>query len=173
VLVAMANLLPHLDDDEQALALVHGLAFVSRDTRNHRPRFPLPPLGPGEREPGLLADWYRRFIDTRSADAAERTLVTALDGDVELHEVEAMLFAAVTDHAFTDGGHTIDFTNKAIEALAHVGSSAAQEVLPTLVVGTAAASRSEEAGSWRHPYDLAAIVREAPERIAAALETAA
>src|SRR4051812_22604933 len=33
VLVAMANLLPHLEESDRALALVHGLAFVSRDTR--------------------------------------------------------------------------------------------------------------------------------------------
>ena len=31
------------------------------------------------------------------------------------------MFAAVTDHVFIDEGHTIDFTNKAFEALAHVG----------------------------------------------------
>ena len=29
------------------------------------------------------------------------------------------MFAAVTDHVFIDGGHTIDFTNKAFEALDH------------------------------------------------------
>jgi len=45
VLVAMANLLPWLDADDRALALVHGLAFVSRDTRNHAPAFTLAPLG--------------------------------------------------------------------------------------------------------------------------------
>ena len=39
VLVAMANLLPQLAPDDQALALVHGLTFVARDTRNHAPRF--------------------------------------------------------------------------------------------------------------------------------------
>ena len=36
VLVAMANLFPHLDADDRALALVHGLAFVARDTRQPR-----------------------------------------------------------------------------------------------------------------------------------------
>src|SRR5207302_1920082 len=44
VLVAMANLLPDLDPVDRPLALVHGLAFVSRDTRNHAPRFALAPL---------------------------------------------------------------------------------------------------------------------------------
>ena len=31
------------------------------------------------------------------------------------------MFAAVTDHVFIDGGHTIDFTNKAFEVLDHLG----------------------------------------------------
>src|ERR1700730_5033905 len=44
VLVAMANLLPDLDPADRALALVHGLAFVSRDTRGPADRFPLAPL---------------------------------------------------------------------------------------------------------------------------------
>src|SRR6478752_7685370 len=32
VLIAMANLIPQLDPDDHALALVHGLTFVARDT---------------------------------------------------------------------------------------------------------------------------------------------
>ena len=45
VLTSMANVLPHLDRGRPRLALVHGLAFVSRDTRGRAPRFPLLPLG--------------------------------------------------------------------------------------------------------------------------------
>ena len=37
VLVAMANLLPHLEPSDRGLALVHGLAFVARDARGRRP----------------------------------------------------------------------------------------------------------------------------------------
>ncbi|MGH9262711.1 MAG: Rieske (2Fe-2S) protein [Acidimicrobiales bacterium] len=44
VLVAMANLLPDLDEADRPLALVHGLAFVSRDTRNRPPRFAIDQL---------------------------------------------------------------------------------------------------------------------------------
>ena len=61
-----------------ALALVHALAFVSRDTRGHAPRFPEPPLGDAAAGAERLAGWYRRFVETRSADAAERTLATAV-----------------------------------------------------------------------------------------------
>ncbi|HVL04148.1 MAG TPA: Rieske (2Fe-2S) protein, partial [Acidimicrobiales bacterium] len=101
VLVAMANLLPWLDEADHALALVHGLAFVARDTANRPPRFPLAPLGDGSGVPvdlHRLTDWYRRFIETRSGDAAERTLVTALSGGADAATVSRMMTAAVTDH---------------------------------------------------------------------------
>jgi nitrite reductase/ring-hydroxylating ferredoxin subunit len=168
VLTAMANVLPHLDEADHALALVHGLAFVSRDTRGRAPRFPLLPLQRAVPE-GQLDAWYRRFVETRSADAAERTLASAVAaGDREA--VSRTMFAAVTDHVFVDGGHTVDFTNKAFEVLDHLGWDAAPDVLPTLVAQTAAASRSEEQGSWRYPVDLTALLRDAtaalPDRIA-------
>ena len=66
--------------------------------------------------------------------------------------------AAVTDHVFVDGGHTIDFTNKAFEALDRLGWNQAATVVTTLAHQTAAASRSEESGQWRHPSDLAALL---------------
>jgi nitrite reductase/ring-hydroxylating ferredoxin subunit len=163
VLVAMANLLPHLDPADRALALTHGLVFVARDTNNQPPRFPLDALDDGV-DSARLGDWYRRFVETRSSDAAERSLATAIASGAD-GEVEEMMFAAVTDHVFIDGGHTIDFTNKAFEALGYVGRDAAANVLPTLVRETAAASRSEEGGEWRHPHDLVALVRRANERL--------
>ncbi len=177
VLTAMANVLPHLDPADRPLALVAGLAFVSRDTRGRPPRFPLAPLQGGP-PPDRLSTWYRRFIETRSADAAERTLASAIaiaaDGAAPESQMTAageMMFAAVTDHVFIDGGHTIDFTNKAFEVLDHLGWDAAADVLPTLVPQTASAARSEERGAWRYPHDLAGLITEAcerlPERVAA------
>lgn len=160
VLVAMANVLPDLDPEDRGLALVHGLAFVARDTRNRPPRFPLRPFEGAGVEPTRLAEWYRRFVDTRAADAAERVLTTALAAGTPIAEVERTMFAAVTDHVFVDGGHTLDFTNKAFEALDHLGADAAAQVLPTLVRQTASATRSEERGSWRHPHDLVALVQD-------------
>lgn len=159
VLVAMANLLPQLDPPDHALALVHGLTFVARDTSNHAPRFAVGPLETQAVPVDRLGSWYRRFVDTRSSDAAERTLETALAEPDQLAEVENMMFAAVTDHVFIDGGHTVDFTNKAFEALDHLGKDAAAEILPTLVRQTTAASRSEEFGEWRHPHNHAALAR--------------
>jgi nitrite reductase/ring-hydroxylating ferredoxin subunit len=165
VLIAMANLLPDLDADDRPLALVHGLAFVARDTSNHAPRFPVGGLDTADVPIDRLAGWYRRFIDTRASDAAERSLTTALDELNQLPAVEAMMFAACTDHVFIDGGHTIDFTNKAFEALDHLGKDHAEEVLPTLVRQTAGAQRSEEFSEWLYPHDLVTLANETITRV--------
>jgi nitrite reductase/ring-hydroxylating ferredoxin subunit len=168
VLTAMANVLPHLDPADQNLALVQGLSYVSRDTRGRPPRFPLLPLE-GTIPVTRLDAWYRRFVETRSEDAAERSLASAVAALDEV-AVAHVMFAAVTDHVFIDGGHTVDFTNKAFEVLDHLGWQAAPDVLPTLVAQTASASRSEEQGSWRYPHDVAGMIGAAtaalPDRMA-------
>jgi nitrite reductase/ring-hydroxylating ferredoxin subunit len=167
VLVAMANLLPELDPAERPLASVHGLAFVSRDTRGHPDRFPLSPLPTSALSADQLTAWYRRFIDTRTDEAAERTLATAVASPgVGRPAVERLMFASLTDHLFLDGGHTLDFTNKAFECLDLLGWDSAGLVLSSLVQQTAAARRSEEEGSWRHPDDLAGLAGAAASRLA-------
>jgi nitrite reductase/ring-hydroxylating ferredoxin subunit len=157
VLTAMANVLPALDPSDRALALVHGLAFLSRDTRGRPPRFALSPLT-GSVPSARLGSWFRRFVDTRNGDAAERVLATAAASGAGEAALAGIAGAAVTDHVFIDGGHTIDFTNKAFEALEHLGPDQAGAVLPTLAHQMASASRSEETGAWRHPYDLSGIL---------------
>ena len=98
------------------LALVHGLAFVARDVAGEPPAFPAAPLRGSTAPSERLAQWYRRFVDSRSADGAERALATLLDRD-DLATAEAVMLAAATDHVFLDDGHTLDFTNKAFEAV--------------------------------------------------------
>jgi class 3 adenylate cyclase len=64
----------------------------------------------------------------------------------------------------------MDFTNKALEALDRAGWENAAEVLPSLAVGYANASRSEESNQWRHPVDLIVLLETAFEKLAAAVE---
>ena len=163
VLTAMANVLPRLEPEDRPLALVHGLAFVSRDTRGRPPRFPLAPLEAAVPS-GRLLSWYRRFIETRNGDAAERVLATATGQGASGREMVSLMGAAATDHLFLDGGHTIDFTNKAFEVLEHLGWGQAGEVLPTLAHETARAGRAEETGEWRHPDDIAVMLKALQER---------
>jgi nitrite reductase/ring-hydroxylating ferredoxin subunit len=171
VLTGMANVLDGLDEEDRILALVHGLAFVSRDTRGHAPRFALEPL-PASLPAERLGSWYRRFIDTRSGDAAERSLASAVRSGLGPEGLTAIMGAAATDHVFLDGGHTIDFTNKAFEVLDHVGWAHAEEVLPTLAQQTAGASRAEETAAWRHPYDLAGLLGRAAADLPGRLDAA-
>ncbi len=158
VLTAIGSVLSELDSDDHDLALTQALSFLAGDVAGHAPRFALEPMEDTDVPPQRLSDWYRRFIDGRSADAAERTLATALRHDDA--DVEAMLFAAVTDHVFIDEGHTLDFTNKAIELTRLLGDdpATARLLLPTLVPQTAAAARHEELSEWRHPDDLARLI---------------
>ena len=158
VLVAMANVLPHLDAADRPLALVHALSFLAGDTSGQPRRVTVGPLETDAISGERLSNWYRRLVDTRAGDGAERVLASALDGSVTASEVEGMMFAAVTDHVFIDGGHTIDFTNKAFESLDHMGSEVAPRVLPTLVQQTTSAARAEETFPWRHPHDLVALL---------------
>ncbi len=172
VLSAMANVLEHLEWGDRPLALLQGLSFLSGNTRGNPPRFPLDPLPASDLPKDRLVSWYRRFIETRSGDAAERTLVSAVSAGWESDEVAAMMGAAITDHVFLDEGHILDFTNKAFELVGHLGPAFAPIVLPTLAHETAHATRHEEEGSWRHPYDLATLANEAGERLEGALSSA-
>ena len=86
------------------------------------PRFAIEALRTDALDIDRLSDWYRRFVETRAEDASERVLATAIHAGASLTDVEAFMEAAVTDHVFIDEGHTLDFTNKAFEALGHVGA---------------------------------------------------
>lgn len=171
VLTAVANVLGDLDPADRPLALVHGLGFVSRDTRGQPPRFPLPALGAGGLDADRLTDWYRRFVETRSGDAAERAVVTAATR-LPTDELGRLTGAAATDHVFLDEGHVLDFTNKAFELVGLLGDGSAGWVVPTLAHTTASATRHEEEGAWRHPHDLAGLCRDAAERLPGALARA-
>jgi nitrite reductase/ring-hydroxylating ferredoxin subunit len=157
VLTCMANLLPHLRGEDRALALVHAVRFVARDIAGQPRRVRLGALDAAGQPPQRLAGWYRRFVETRSSDGAERALATlvAADGS-EPGLAEDAMFATVTDHIFIDGGHVLDFTNKAFEAItAHGGDPAT--LLTSLVSQTCRADRSEESSEWNHPHDLVTL----------------
>ena len=160
-LTCLMNLAPHLDPVDRAAALYHGLADVASDSAGMAPHFALDPL-PGEGpEPGRLAGWFRRFVDVRDAEGAERALVSAVRSGASRTELADMLFAAATDHRYLDGGHTLDFVNKALESLDIAGWDRAEAVLASLPAQLAGAERMEEANAWRSPVDLVALLEEA------------
>jgi nitrite reductase/ring-hydroxylating ferredoxin subunit len=161
ILTAMANVLPALSSEDRRLALYHGLVHVASSTEGQPPAFDLEPLETNETRPERYIDWFRRFIDSRSEDAAERTLRTAIHIGVPEQVIATMIFAACTDHRYIDEGHSLDFANKAFELLDHIGWQHAETVLPSLVPNLVRATRAEESSSWRHPVDLPALLNEA------------
>jgi nitrite reductase/ring-hydroxylating ferredoxin subunit len=169
-LACFMNLMPRLDPPEQPAALYHGVADVAADSAGMAPHFALDPL-PGTTDPTRLARWFRRFVEVRDAEGAERALISAVRAGASPSELADMLFAAATDHRYLDGGHTLDFVNKALEALDVAGWERAEAVLASLPAQLAFAERMEEANSWRNPVDLVALLEDAfdglPEALAA------
>jgi nitrite reductase/ring-hydroxylating ferredoxin subunit len=167
-LTCLMNLVPKLDPADRAAALYHGLADVAVDSAGEPPRFRLDPL-PGPADSAQLARWFRGFIEVRDAEGAERALVSAARAGASSQELADMLFAAATDHRYLDGGHTLDFVNKALEALDIAGWERAEPVLASLPMQLADAERMEEANAWRNPVDLVALLEDAFARLADAL----
>ena len=169
ILTAMANTLHALAPDDRPRALYQGLVHVARSTAGEPPDFDLDPLDTSERRPEVFRAWFRRFMETRSQDPAERTLRTAVAVGATPEQVADMVFAASTDHVFMDVGHTLDFANKAFELVDHVGWERADAILPSMIPLIASAERMEEAASWQHPVDLPALIAGADAALDAAL----
>ena len=175
----MMNIIPYLDSEDKPYALYHGLSAVAQDCASMPPRFKVSSLP--EPWPDLLTlkRWFRQFIESRDAQAAERCIVTAVRAGVDNREIADMFFAAATDHRYLDVGHVLDFTNKALEALDVVGwdnnnndnnKELVESVLSSLVSGYADAERMEESNSWRYPIDLIDILEKAFEKLPTVLE---
>ena len=172
ILTCMANVLPGLDRDDQPRAIYHGLVHAARSTAGQPPSFDLEALETAETRPERYLEWFRRFIEVRSGDAAERTLRTAIRIGLAPEAIADMIFAACTDHLFLDVGHSLDFANKAFELLDHIGWEHAQEVLPSLIPNMVSAQRMEETSAWQHPVDLPALLRDVYDDLDGAVDSA-
>ena len=168
-----ANLLPSLDPDDRAHALHHGLAAVAVDSAAMAPRFPVRPLPGGETDVSVLKRWFRRFVEVRDAEGAERCIVSAVRAGADDRQLADLLFSAATDHRYIRTGHVLDFTNKALESLDLVGweHSVAEPVLASLATQYAEADRMEESNAWRHPVDVVAILERAFGQLPAVLSS--
>ena len=174
--VCMMNILLHLNNiEDKAYALYHGLSSVAQDCASMPPRFEVSPLPQPWPELPVLKRWFRQFIESRDAQAAERCIVTAVKLGATSQQLADILFTVATDHRFLDVGHTLDFTNKALETLDIVGWNdidIVESVLSSLVLGYANAERMEESNAWRYPIDLIAILEDAFKKFPVGLENA-
>ena len=165
ILTALANILPVLPDEEAYLALFHGARRVAADCDGEAPRRERAPLG-SRPDPAALKRWLRRWTNVRHREAAERTLLTAVAAGCSPAELADALFAAETERAFADAGHSLDFINKAFECLNLIGWQHAAALLPTVVGQMVAARGAEESTAWRQPVDLVALCEESTSKLA-------
>ena len=144
---------------------------MARDCDGMAPRFAVRPLPTTATAGPTLKRWFRRFIEVRDAEGAERCIVSAVRAGLSGAELADLLFAAVTDHRYIAVGHPADFTNKALEALDAVGweQGATEATLASLARGYAEATRMEEANTWRNPVDLIVLLEPAFAALPAAL----
>src|SRR6202023_4214383 len=120
ILTALGQLLPFLSEEEAHLALFHGVRRVAADCDGAAPSRERAPLA-SRPDPATLKRWLRRWVAVRHRDAAERTVLTAIVGGASSAALADLLFAAETDRAYADGGHWLDFINKAFGGLALIG----------------------------------------------------
>jgi nitrite reductase/ring-hydroxylating ferredoxin subunit len=162
ILTALAKLIPSLPEEETYLGLYKGISRVARDCDGAAPRRDRQPLAPREFRPlPVLGRWFRHWTRVRHRDAAERTLLTAIASGASTIELAALMFTAVTDRYFADGGHPLDFTNKAFESLDIIGWEYASAILPSVVDQIVSARGSEESNAWRQPIDLVPLCEHA------------
>jgi nitrite reductase/ring-hydroxylating ferredoxin subunit len=169
ILVALGNVLRELPDTERYLALFHGIRRVAADCAGEAPRRARAPLQDTSVSLEVLRRWFRQWTEVRHRDAAERTLLTAVAQGPGLPELADMMLCAVTDRPFADGGHALDFLNKAFECVELVGEEHAAAILPTVIGQLVEARGADEQNAWRHPLDLVALLAAAFEALPAAV----
>src|ERR687892_945938 len=169
IMTALANLLPMLPEEEAYLALFQGIRRVATDCDGEAPRRDRDALAGAGASVATLERWLRQWTEGRHRNAAERTLLTAIDQGLPLDRLAAMLLVAVTDRPFADGGHALDFVNKAFECVELTGRDHAAAILPTVVGQLVAARGADEDNAWRHPIDLVPLMAQAFDGIPPAL----
>jgi nitrite reductase/ring-hydroxylating ferredoxin subunit len=161
ILTCMMNLMPYLVPEDRSRAMYHGLSAVAANTFGMPPRFTVQPLPTTTTDIPTLKRWFRGFVEVRDAEGAERCIVSAVRAGADDKQLADLLFAAATDHRYLQIGHVLDFTNKALEALDHIGwanRDLVELVLSSLANGYANADRMEESNAWRNPIDLIEIL---------------
>jgi len=157
ILTALGRLLPLLSQEDAYLALFQGARHVAVDCDGASPRRDPGPLS-SKPDFATLKRWLRQWSSVHHRAAAERTVHTAIAADATPAALAELLFAAETDRIFADGGHSLDFINKAFECLDLIGWEHAASVLPTAVGQMVSARGAEESSQWRRPIDLAALL---------------
>jgi nitrite reductase/ring-hydroxylating ferredoxin subunit len=169
-LSAMANLYDQVDHDEKLRAMFVGVSEVADNCAGEPPRFDQYALDNDDLSKERLKSWFRETCEVRDADGAERCLRAAANA-LDREDLVEILVAAATDHIYMNASHTVDFINKAVETLDHVGWEKRENVLAATVDTITDAARGEETNAWTQPIDVAQLCFDAdedlPEMVAA------
>ena len=165
ILTALGNVLPMLGEQEVFLALFHGVRRVAADCAGEAPRRERAALASRPELP-VLKRWLQAWTAVRHREAAERTVLTAIEAGAPPAALTELMVAAGTERASADDGHVLDFINKAFECLDLIGFEHAVELLPGLVPVLAAGHGAEESTAWRSPVDLIALCQESARELA-------
>lgn len=168
-LTLVANLWFWLSNDTRILALAYATRRLAGNCAGRPARRERRALADADADPDRLRRWLDQWLLVRHRDGVERTLLTAAEQIPGSPGLNDLLFGAVSNRIFANGGHMLDFLNKAFELLDHIGWEAADEVLPTLTAQWAGSRGGEEEGAWRDPVDLVALIQDAEVRLPEAL----
>ena len=157
----VARLGPHLSRTTLIFALAKGARRVAENCEGQPARHSAGGLNRERFEEERLKDWLSHWSRIRHDEGAERTLLAALDSQLSQPALNRIVFGAVQDRIYADGGHALDHSNKAFELLDAIGWEEASRILPLLVTHLTQSRSEEEGGAWRVPLDLIPLIQEA------------
>ncbi|MBV8097840.1 MAG: Rieske 2Fe-2S domain-containing protein [Verrucomicrobia bacterium] len=161
----VARLAPHLSHTTLIYALAKGARRVAENCEGQPARHSAGGLNRERFEEERLSAWLSHWSRIRHDEGAERTLLAALDSQLPQTALNRIVFAAVQDRIYADGGHALDHSNKAFELLDAIGWDEASRILPLLVSHLTRSRSEEEGGAWRVPLDLIPLIREAEDQV--------
>ena len=165
MLSVVARLAPSLRETTLVYALAAAARTVADNCAEQPMRHSLGRLnGKGYGEV-RLSEWMFHWAKVRHDDAAERTLLTAVDCGLRKEALSRMVFGPIQERIYADGGHALDLSNKAFELLEFIGWEYAHEVLPLVVEHLTQSRSEEERGTWRAPVDLVELIQGAEEAL--------
>jgi nitrite reductase/ring-hydroxylating ferredoxin subunit len=165
ILAIVARLGPHLSPTTLIYALAKGARRVAENCAGQPARHSAGGLNRERFQEQRLADWLSHWSRIRHDEGAERTLLAALDSQLTQPALNRIVFGAVQDRIYADGGHALDHANKSFELLDAIGWEEAARIVPLLVSHLTQSRSEEEGGAWRAPVDLIPLIREAEDQL--------
>ncbi len=165
ILATLAGHLDRLPEETAYLALYQGIRRVAADCEEQTPRRDRQALVGAKAPLATLENWLAKWSAVRQRNAAERTLLTAVENGASKAELAQLLLSVVNDRFFADGGHALDYINKSFDCLDIIGWNQAATILPTLIEEIVMARGGEESDAWRNPIDLIKLQEAAFERL--------